>query len=307
MKDRTAWALFFSLIAISGILFSIMVILDFIHAGSDGVYSISVIMRSPGDRFTKGMEQAALDYNVDVHAVSGFDPGNGPQQIEYLQRELDNYTDAVIIDPEDPESLAAYLDNGRPRAPVVTVIQPLPGNEAVCHVGADDAELGRILGEWIAGGPGGQCMIIAPKTGFKPLHRTRTDAVKQALDSAGVLYEVRYANADSADIAAEISGEQYTSVAVIDENMLGFVCEAVKPSAGIYGIGYTGMVRAYLESGRIKGLAVYSDYDAGYLSVRAAVEAAGKKAAGGAVLTAYKVTAENMYQDPIVFVLFPIG
>ena len=307
MKERIVRTVFFTLITISCILLLIMILLNIFPFNAARVYSVSVLIRSPSDRFTKGMEQAALDYNADLRIPSSVDANDGVLQIDYLQRELDNYADAVVINPEDPEGMEAYLRDERPRAPVVSVIQPLAGDSAVCHVGADDAELGRTLGEWIVGESSGPCVILLPKTGFKPLHKTRLDALKEALDRAGAVYAVRYADASAGSISAGLGNEPYRSLAVVDENLLSYVCGVVSQAADIYGAGYTGLARPYLESGRIKALAVYSDYDAGYLSVRAAVEAAEKKAAGGAVLTVYKVTAGNMYQEPIVNVLFPIG
>jgi len=304
MKERIEWVLFFILVAISCVLLLTMIWLNIFYRSAARVYSVSVIIQAPGDRFTKGMDQAALDCNADL--LTSFEFNNSVQQIESLQRELIN-SDAVIINAENPDYLEAYLETERPNIPIVTVIQPMEGSVAVCHVGADDTELGAMLGEWITEGANGQCVILAPKTGFKPIHRTRYEAMKQVLDSTGVSYAIRYADLSVDSVAAELSGERYETIAVIDEKLLIYACELAGAEAGIYGVGYTGGIRPYLESGRIKGLAVYSEYDAGYLSVRAAVEAAGKKAAVGAALTAHKVTAGNMYQEPVVNVLFPIG
>ena len=305
MKDRIEWTLFFILVTISCVLLLVMIWLNIFYRSAARVYSISVIIREPSERFTKGMEQAALDSNADLQIQSSFEPNNTEQQIEYLRRELINYSDAVIINAEDPKFLKEYLDRERPSVPIVTVMQPLDSASVVCHVGADESELGRILGEWIAKSASGQCVVIAPKKDVKQMHITRFEALKQVLDSAGKEFAVRYADADS--IADELSGERYDTIAVIDENLLVNTCEQVRSGAGIYGIGYTGGLRPYLESGRIKGLAVYSEYDAGYLSVQAAVEAAAKKTVVGTALTIHRVTAKNMYQEPMVNVLFPIG
>ena len=209
MRERIVRTVFFTLIAISGILLMLMILLNIFPLNAARVYSVSVLIRSPSDRFTKGMEQAALDYNADLRIPSSFDANDGVQQIDYLKRELDNYADAVVINPEDPESMEAYLKDERPRAPVVSVIQPLTGGSAVCHVGADDAELGRMLGERIAENTGGPCVVLVPKTGFKPFHKTRLDALKETLNSAGVVYAVRYADLSAGSVSDGLGNEQY--------------------------------------------------------------------------------------------------
>ena len=137
MKERIVRTLFFTLISISAVLLLVMLWLNIFHFNTAGVYSVSVLVRTPGDRFTKGMEQAALDYNADLYIISSFNANDGAQQIEYLKRELENYADAVILNPEDPGSMEKYLEGNRPRAPVVTVIsEPDEGAKVILRMPA---------------------------------------------------------------------------------------------------------------------------------------------------------------------------
>ena len=300
------------------------------------IFNVSVFARTPGDRFMKGIEQAALDYNVDLHFFSSYAKGDGAQQIEYLRRELDSGADAVVIDAEDGDALSEYLESQRSHPPVVTLGTKLPSDRQSIHVGADDHSIGEKLAERVVAGGAAGCLILSPAggRGAGDAHSGRLAGLTGTLAEAGVPYAIKYVSpadgfaangltADdlavsgmTADGLAASKNAPFSAVAVTDESLVIPACESAPDGARIYGVGYISSFRQYLESGRLKEIVVYSEYDAGYLSLQAAVKAADKKAPfaspdrqapAGAGLALYTASADNMYAAPLVNILFPIG
>jgi ribose transport system substrate-binding protein len=267
------------------------------------IYNISVIMRDPCDRFMKGMDQAALEFNADLHILSGYAKNDGAAQLEYLMREISS-TDAVVLYPEDVSQMEEYLAGLRQRPPIVTAIQPLNSSKLSIHVGADDSALGKALGEWILSSGQSECLILCPAE-MSPIHVKRKNALVDLLEEARISYDVRYSKPDAQSVRQVLSITPV--VASIDESLLVPLCLAASLDATLFGIGYEAGARQYLESGRLKGLAVYSEYDAGYLSLRAAVLAAEKNSPGDSTIDVYKASSENMYAAPVVNLLFPVG
>lgn len=269
-------------------------------------YNISVLVRAPSDRFMKGIEQAALDYNVDLHIFSSYAKNDSAQQLEYLQRELDNNADAVVLSAEDPETLSDYLDSLRSRPAVVTLGQRLQSGKTAPYVGVDDRLMGERLGLCVAEKTVENCLILCPFE-FNPYHLERRDGLCQVLSEYSVPYTILYCDPTPASVDAALAGKHNSIIAILDESLLIPVCEQAKTNDVLFGIGYVSGAKQYLESGRLNGLVVYSEYDAGYLSLKAAVTTIENPAGGDTELTLYTATAGNMYKEPLVNILFPIG
>jgi ribose transport system substrate-binding protein len=301
MRELSVRIIFISLWAVAAVLLLVMLTQEGDGRGGAKIYNISVLMRTPGDRFMKGLDQAALEFNADLRVLSSYAKNDGATQLEYLQREIAS-TDAVIINPESVSQIEEHLAGLRQAPPIITAIQPLGPSSRSRHVGADDAELGRVLGEWLASSEKGECLILTPADS-KPFHAKRADALAEALEMAGVGFTVKYASPDTVkDYVANCM-----LFAALDESLIVPLCESAPEGAELYGIGYDPAARQHLESGRLKGLAVYSEYDAGYLSLKAAVLAAENKELEDYELAVRKATAESMYTEPVINILFPVG
>lgn len=295
-----------SLVAAIGVL---LVIVAFFQNTSDEnavkIYSISVIVSNPGERFIKGVEQAALDYNADVHLVSGYAKNDSARQIEYMQRELANNVDAVVIFPENAGDMEEYLGALHQRARVVTVGQRLPSNRLAAHVGVDDVQLGETLGEMVVRKKaGGECAILCPKDA-RPYHNARIGGIENVLEAHGMSSSVLYCDEDN--LSETLAGLGDAAIAVLDEGLLVAVCEQARPEDLIFGAGFAGGARAYLENNTIQGIVAYSEYDAGYLSLREAVMQVDNKPVADVETGLYEADSRTMYSPPLVYILFPIG
>lgn len=294
-----------SLAVITGALLIIMAFVQNTSAENAlKIYSISVIASNPGERFIKGVEQAALDYNADVHLVSGYAENDSARQIEYMQRELANRVDAVVIAPENVGEMEEYLGSLHQRAKVITVRQRLSNNRLASHVGVDNVRLGEILGEMVTRSKSGRaCVVICPEE-MDSFHMDRIEGIENTLEASGTAFSVLYCGSESLPEKLAELGD--ATIVVLDERMLVAVCEQADPEDVIFGAGFAGGARAYLENNTIQGIVAYSEYDAGYLSVREAVMQVDGNPAADVETGLYEANANTMYSPPLVYILFPI-
>lgn len=273
--------------------------------GQERIYSISVLVEDLSDNQRRGMDKAALVHNVDVHYISGF-PGDGKLQTDYLQREISNGVDAVILKAEDAVYMTEWLNQSRTSIPIVCLGDDLTGTEAV-RVTPDNLELGKLLGEKIC-----EETLNLPCTVFINAHAQqhlleRREGLAEALESAGRSLECVTISGAKRSLSTALAGRPYGVAVVLDETLLPLLCEEARQGDALYGIGFSGQVRTDLEEGRLNAVAVYSGYDEGYMAMECAANAAGTPPAQDVILSGMLVDASNMYETPQSLVLFPIS
>ncbi len=268
------------------------------------VYNVSVLVYASGDRFMKGLEQAAVDLNVDLRIATGYTAHDGTRQLEYLRRELENQADAVVIYAEDSAAVTSYL-NSRQLPVLVTYGLPLETLTTIHpHVGADDLALGRRLGEQIAANDSAFCQILLPLYS-NASHSRRLEGIKAVLSEHQIPFSVRFHETPLEYLSSAETGR--TAIAALDPELLVPMCETAPLGAMLFGIGFVDEAKAPLANGRLTGLVVYSEFEAGHLCLAAAIETVKTGTAIDRQLEIYDVTAAEMYQEPLVHVLFPIG
>ncbi len=95
--------------------------------------------------------------------------------------------DALIINPVDPEAVAPALRDAEAAGiPVITVDRPVEGEGVVAHVGRDNVEMGRVVGEALAErlDDGAKVIEIQGDAGGIVM-RDRRDGFNEALETAG--------------------------------------------------------------------------------------------------------------------------
>ena len=87
------------------------------------IHQIAVIIEDARSdnysNFRKGMDQAAKEFNVDVHFITLYDKSDAGQQMELMDREQQDGTDALIVVPVDEERVM-----GKAMAVPVIYLQP---------------------------------------------------------------------------------------------------------------------------------------------------------------------------------------
>ena len=283
------------------IMISVIIFIQKKHPDDDEtVYNVSVIVREANDNFSKGVNQAAVDFNADVHIVTDY--GSALRQDEYISREVDNGAAALVILAQTADVTASSDGGKRIGVPVVSIGGTLSG--AVCTIAPDNTKIGSTLARLtVDSGASTCCIVCSGRT--EGYMQERITAIKEGLERAGIEYDMCFCDRES-EAARAIAGKNAQVLLVPDESMMTMVCRSAGEEEIIYGVGYDNSLRTWLENGRIDALVVYSDYDIGYMSVHAAVEEIMNGGAQDVEIGTYVANGGNMYYDPMDKILFPI-
>lgn len=157
-------------------------------SGSDGGLTIGfsqVTQQSPFYvELGKGAEDAAEAAGHELEFVDA--NGDVAKQNDDVQDLITRGVDVLIINPVDPKSVAPALAAAEAEGiDVVTVDRPVESG-AVAHVGRDNVEMGRIVGEDLVkslGDEGGKVIEIQGDAGGA-VARDRSDGFHEAVDGA---------------------------------------------------------------------------------------------------------------------------
>lgn len=294
--------LFFILLSLVVLLF----VQGFSPSKSEQVYSVSVLVDDLHEYARMGMDKAALEYNLDVHYVSGFGK-SAAQQAESLQREIENGVNAIIVSAVDSEYLSAYLDESHISVPVITLDDALISSSVTAHVAPDQYELGYNLGKKMQESPYHYPYLVLLEFDCPEYIRERCEGLTSAFEESGRTIECRYIENDARAIGDLLSPRRATCVAVLDGNMQQALCDGARFYDMLFGIGYDRISRQALESGRLSSLAVYSSFDEGYISMKYAFQAIQSPTLSDFTLGSVLVDKDNMYLTPQEQMLFPIS
>ncbi len=274
---------------------------------AESIHSVSVLINDLNEYTRLGMDKAALDYNLDVHYISDF--GRDPvQQMTLIQREITNGVNAIVLEPADAAYIASKLEEAHVSVPIVTVGDPLVSTLATTHVSPDNAALGRMLAQRILKDEPALSYTVLMQPESAPHIQDRRAGLLAAFAEAGKTAECRFVENEAGSIAMQLARLPKTVVIALDEALLPALCEGGRSYDLLYAAGYAGEIRTYLESGYIRALAVYSTFDEGYLSLRAAEASILRSPAQeDMALNAFLVDAAGMYELPQELILFPIS
>ena len=151
---------------------------------------ISVILReTEGGTWSvtrQGMEQAALDLNVELRMLTLSQENDAQEQRELLERETDNGADGLLLIPADRDVLAQTVEDVTNAIPVVTMETDMSEDGAAACVSVDNTALGRMLGEIaINGAPEGSSVLLLSGVPDATGISDRMDAAAEVLEAAG--------------------------------------------------------------------------------------------------------------------------
>lgn len=290
------------------------------------VYPVSVIVEDTTDdnyvNFRKGMEQAAMELNVDVSFITLYDAGNRRQQEELALREQQEGARALILAPVDGEAAAEFLENDRIQVPLV-----LLNSEAVsvdsrvsARITFDYYGLGRQLGQ----------KILEQQSPDLPVYlfmgkeqgeadRLFEDGLMGVLGSAG-RETTRFRQEEEGDFRKVIEGLVYPGIrkvviVALDQESLMEAAGILKDSSvyasyvgGLYGRGTSIPVLNDLERGIVSGLSITDDFTAGYLGVKTAVQLISNvQGPEQGYLAGGYIEREDLHREEYEKLLYPIG
>ncbi|WP_323012796.1 LacI family DNA-binding transcriptional regulator [Devosia sp.] len=129
---------------------------------------IAVLMQSPHNPFFRALRDAFTEENVSkadlrmtafIHYIDVSDPAGTARKIEEI---ADTYDGLIITCPNDPR-LSDALRLHSAKLPIVTLVTDLPNCGRLAYVGADNRQMGRVVGELMGrflGNEGGEVLIV---------------------------------------------------------------------------------------------------------------------------------------------------
>lgn len=266
-----------------GITVLVLAVLMLREKSRDELLKVSVIVRNSEDSqwsaFRYGLKMAAEDMGVDVFVVSTGDFLNLEEEMEYVNREIDNGADGVIMQPLPGTKGEELLKKAAKKVPVMFVEHgmSLTGNGRDIPVTKpDNFAMGKALGEEMLkdfnGNIRGKTVGILGDIDEMEATRSRRDGLLEAL--AGTDAKILWSAFGSFGKEQENSLEEQPKVDIVialDDGSLKTAGECGRANnlhgALVYGIGNSTESVYYLDIGIVRCLLVPDEFSVGYDSL----------------------------------------
>ncbi len=282
------------------------------------IYQIAVIIEDAKSdnyvNFRKGMDQAAMEFNADVHFITLYEKRNAKQQTELMERERQDGADALIVVPADEEQAAGLQ-------PVIPVIFLRSGQGEGAGAGSiitDYKKMGeQIAHEMLKDSPADSpVLMLGDMSKQSTVDSLFLEGAKAVYGAAGRSWQIG-AGKESVRASLEALTNREGAKVVILAGNPDILTEAAGILAdnpaiadrvqGLYGRGGTLPILNYLDRGLITGICVTDEYGVGYLSVRMAVQALeGAFSQLPEVMDSYYVRKEDLRKPVYEKMLYPI-
>lgn len=274
---------------------------------------MSVILRD-GDgtvsAMRKGMEQAAMDLNVELRFLTPSEDNGAAEQAQLLQREAED-AEAIVLIPADRETLGDAVSAAAEKTTLVTVETDMSAWGAAASVSMDHRALGEALGAAALNGvPAGETVLLLDSLPGDNGVRESLDAARAVLEEAGRQVRIGAWGADSASLDDAAGAERPSAVIAFEASALADMAELARGEKHfplLYGCGSTPAIAAALEKGRVTAIAAVNAYSAGYLAVEATAALARHERWTDVPSVAFSVVRkETMYDSDNQKLLFPV-
>lgn len=282
------------------------------------IYQIAVIIedvRSDNySNFRKGMDLAAAELNADVRLITLYEKLDVKEQMDLMDREQQDGTDALIVVPVEEEQVSAR----QMTIPVILMRAGVAEAAGASNVIVDYEKMGEqlareILKEQPADVPVYVLTDPAGQSDMDRLFLKGSDAVFQ--EAGRSVQRIVRGEEERFYTMLEQPGAEAQKVVILAENQdilteaAGVVAgsEAVADAVGgLYGRGTTMAILNYLDRGVITGICVTDEFSVGYYSVREAVRALEGAGSVPTVMESYYIDKKDLRDPAFEKMLFPI-
>ena len=287
------------------------------------VYPVSLIISDTSDddyvNFRKGVDQAAVEYNVDVSFITLYEKDDLAQQMELVRREAADGAGAVILEPVDAMECRQYLEENTYGTPIILLGELPPEDEVKGSVYVDWTAAGRKMGEAIAAEQEPELPVwIFADNPFIGKAGEMKDGLTEVLEKKGFSYTVVQRETDdtyrSVIEKTVYPGNGEGLIVALDAASTAEAAEIVGGSSvygryisGLYGVGMMPSLLDQLDKGTIRGLVVTNQFDAGYFAVKKAVQALEKEQERSQFsLESYYIERDELRSKKYEKMLYPI-
>ena len=282
------------------------------------IYQIAVIIedvRSDNySNFRKGMDLAAAELNADVQLITLYEKLDVKEQMDLMDREQQDGTDALIVVPVEEEQVSAK----QMTIPVILMRAGVAEAAGAGNVIVDHEKMGELLArEILEEQPADVPVYVltdpAGQSDMDRLFLKGSDAVFQ--EAGRSVQRIVRGEEERFFTMLEQPGAEAQKVVILAENQdilteaAGVVAgsEAVADAVGgLYGRGTTMAILNYLDRGVITGICVTDEFSVGYYSVREAVRALEGAGSVPTVMESYYIEKKDLRDPAFEKMLFPI-
>ena len=282
-------------------------------------YQISVIVNdNTSEHWTKikqGIDQAALDYKVDINFIMLAEENDYKEQSTLMLREMEDDADALVIVPADSVELLDTVKQVIEKIPIVTMMGEVHGDVSLDYISADNKQMGQTLGKMIRnqGEESKNILVLTDGREFSSTTKSYEGLMEQLnlenyIINTVVKSEVGLLN--EYQIKIKVGLLHIDTVIALEPEDLEMVANAIDSyglGLQLYGIGSTNKLAYYLEQGTVNSLVAQNEFSIGYLGIQAAVNAIKSDRKNDDTTIPFRiVTKENMYTSEIQKLLFPL-
>lgn len=318
-KDKIFWILYACILFLLFLMSSTDLI---IKEKKSEIYRVSLIVGDSKDDYyvnlKKGMDQAAVERNLDVNFITLYERNHSGQQEDLILREMEVGSHALILSPVDYTKTAAMLERITVDIPLIILNNEEPaGDKVMANISMDYFLAGQKLAEEISGDSSAEALVYLFTEGLQyGSNRRLYDGIMSILPQKGyqvILIEKAYPNRYREALETRVKKAGAASVIALDTESL-LELAALIDSGGqeyetvsLYGIGSTLKILRYMERGVIQGILTENMYDAGYQIMEAAVEAIENKTIkGNLILDSFFLRPEDITKKEYEKMLYPI-
>lgn len=315
MKHKVIWQLVVPLLGLCVLFMLLATEPAKVQARQEPV-EISVILRETengtGSATRQGMEQAAMDLNVELRVLTLSRENDAEEQRDLLEREVASGADGVLLIPADREVLSEAVETAANT--VLTMETDMSQDGASGYISVDNDALGRMLGDIaLNGAPEGSSVLLLSGVSEATGISDRLTAAQEVLEAAGrKVYRCVLRPEESLEsvLEGELAALAPAAVVAFDTSTLertALVLREKESAPLLYGAGASAAIAAYLEQGAVTAVVARNEFAAGYLAVEALVEVISNHADVTAPPLSFSVVRkENMYDPENQKLLFPV-
>lgn len=230
-------------------------------AGGSGEYTVTVITKALDSDYWHTVQAGAINKGNELGiTVNVLGPNNEQDTQGEMNQILDavaNGTDALVIAPNDPNSLASTIADAHSQGiPTVIIDSQCPDETAFdVFAGTDNYSAGKALGEFVGKDQEGAKAVIIRGQAGSNTHDDRTNGITEGLEAAGgTVLSAQPADSDQAKAVTvtenmiQSYGDELTAVITTSDDMGCGAYQAVATS------GKQDKIRVYAFDGSNNGL-----------------------------------------------------
>lgn len=314
----------FILLFILLILSSVLLLGDVLWKRKDiKTYKVSVIIRGKNTEtwmiMKEGIDQAASEMNVEISFVTLSEENSASEQMELIQREIKNGSDAILISPVDYKLMKTPIEKASKKIPIILIESTIESEKYIPYIACDNYQLGSSLAEEMMrnGNTRVKVAIIRNNLVCSSI-KEKYDGFMDTANSTKNIYSFLDVSEERTELYEEVKKiiikNSIDVIVTFDTEILEVIGKVKKDIENekkekikieLYGTGSTNKIISYLEEEIINGTAVQNEFNVGYLGIKTAVDMIRDKDIDKADIFFTVVNSRNMYSSENQRLLFP--